>query len=396
MVKIKNLRKKNYRPAWRTKLLLLFAFLLLIAGCITEFIPVTSEKNELVVVEGLVTDQNEAYTVKISKSVPLGKKSEVNPLSGCVVSISDDLGNIYNLQENSSGIYLTNPAMFTGVIGRSYTLHVSASVSNKIIHYESSPEKLKAVPPIDSVYYEKTIIAAATKDFPLINGCQIYLNTHDPTDSCKFYRWDFAETWEIRLHWLVEHWKCWVTENSPIINLKNTSGFTESTISHFPINFISNTTDRLVTKYSIFVNQYSLNEDEFLYWEKVQNITQQVGGLYDIVPSSVPGNMQCIENPDESVLGYFSVSARSSRRIFIKDYFSGLVDPYSNFYCIFTTIPTDYPYGYPGFGVEVWALFIHPGSFSSAPYTILTKDEACADCTVRGSPNKPDFWPDDK
>jgi hypothetical protein len=385
-----------HRPARRNAFWFLASLLLLIAGCITEFIPVTDEKNELLVVEGMVTDQPEAYSVKISKSVPLGKKSEVKPFSGCIVSISDDLGQSFDLQENSPGIYLTNQATFIGVIGRSYKLHISATVSNRIINYESTPEELKAVPPIDSVYYEKTIIAPATKDFPLINGCQIYLNTHDPADSCKFYRWDFSETWEIRLHWPVDHQMCWVTENSPVINLKNTSGFAESTVSHFPINFISNTTDRLITKYSIIVNQYSLNEDEFLYWEKIQNITQQVGGLYDIVPSSVPGNMQCIENPDESVLGYFSVSAKSSRRIFIKDYFSGLVDPYSNFYCIDDTIPTDYPYGYPGFGIEVWALYIQLASFTTAPYTILTRTHACADCTVRGSEIRPDFWTGDK
>jgi hypothetical protein len=374
----------------------LASFLLLIAGCITEFIPVTDEKNELLVVEGMVTDQPEAYSVKISKSVPLGKKSEVNPLSGCIVSITDDLGNTFDLQENSPGIYLTNPAMFKGVIGRSYKLHVSVTVSNRIINYESTYEELKPVPQIDTIFYEKTVIAPATKNFPLINGCQIYLNTHDPTDSCKFYRWDFSETWEVRLHWPVDHQKCWVTENSPVINLKNTSGFAESTVSHFPINFVSNTTDRLITKYSLIVNQYSVNEDEFLYWEKVQNITQQVGGLYDIVPSSVTGNMHCIEKPDESVLGYFSVSAKSSRRIFIKDYFSGLVDPYSDFYCIYITIPTDYPYGYPGFGHEIWALFIQQGSFTTAPYSILTKIHACADCTVRGSEIKPDFWTNDE
>jgi hypothetical protein len=396
MVKSKRLVQKNYRIARYTPLLLLLAFLLLVAGCITEFIPVTGEKNELVVVEGMVTDLNESYTVKVSKSVPLGKKSEVKPFSGCIVSISDDLGNIFNLQENSPGIYHTNPAQFRGVIGRSYTLHVSASVSNRIFHYESSPEKLKAVPPIDSLFYEKTVIAPATKDFPMINGCQIYLNTHDPTDSCKFYRWDFSETWEIRLHWPVDHQICWVTENSPLINLKNTSGFAESTVRHFPINFVSNTTDRLVTKYSINVNQYSLNEDEFLYWEKIQNITQQVGGLYDIVPSSVQGNMQCIENPDESVLGYFSVSSRSSKRIFIKDYFSGLLDPYSDFICIYKTIPTDFPDGYPGYGTSVWALLIQIGSFTTKPYTILTKIHACADCTVRGSAIRPDFWTGDK
>jgi hypothetical protein len=265
---------------------------------------------------------------------------------------------------------------------------------SQVIHYESTPGKLKEVPPIDSVYYEKTVIAEATRDYPIINGCQIFLDTHDPLDSCKFYRWDFSETWELNLLWPVENHKCWITENPGTINIKNTTGLAQTFISHNLIKYISNETDRLRSKYSIIVNQYSLNEDEFLYWEKIQNITQQVGGLYDIVPSSVPGNLQCVENPNEPVLGYFSVSSKSTRRIYIKDTFSGMVDPY--LFCVSDTIPTDYPYGLPGYGEYVWALLIHIGSFTSAPYTILTKIKGCADCTVRGSKYKPDFWPDEK
>ena len=123
---------------------------------------------------------------------------------------------------------------------------------------------------------------------------------------------------------------CWISSNSNVINIKSTSVLEEDRISGYPLNFISNLTDRLRVKYSILVNQYSLNEDEYLYWEKFQNITEQVGGLYDIIPSSVPSNVYCLDDPNEKVLGYFSVSANSSKRIFIKDNFSGLFTPYTD------------------------------------------------------------------
>jgi hypothetical protein len=45
-----------------------------------------------------------------------------------------------------------------------------------------------------------------------------------------------------------------------------------------------------------------------------------------MIPSSIPSNISCIDDPNEKVLGYFSVSARSSKKIFIKDIFSGLID----------------------------------------------------------------------
>jgi hypothetical protein len=154
----------------------------------------------------------------------------------------------------------------------------------------------------------------------------------------------------------------------------------------------------LKTKYTILVNQYSLNEDEYLYWEKIQNIVGNVGGLYDVIPASVPSNIRCIEVPDEKVLGYFSVSAISSKRIYIKDIFNGIIDQYAK--CATDTLigggPIDST-AIPGLGISVWTLFNVPGTpFGALGYIVLTGTRGCADCTVRGSTVKPLFWEDDK
>ena len=192
----------------------------------------------------------------------------------------------------------------------------------------------------------------------------------------------------------VENFKCWITDSSSEINFKSTAAFDESRIIRHPITSISNITDRLKTKYSISVNQYSLNEEEYVYWEKLQNITDQVGGLYDVIPASVPSNVFCIDNPGERVLGYFSVSARSSKRIFIKDNFSGIINLYPD-------CPTDTVYGDVeiwGLDESVWVLSDNPpGSwgFGSPRVRILTDKKGCADCTVRGTNVKPEFWIDD-
>ena len=59
---------------------------ILLTGCIVQFTPETEEEKELLVVEGLITDQPGPNTIKLSKSLPFGKKSEAKPLSGCLVS----------------------------------------------------------------------------------------------------------------------------------------------------------------------------------------------------------------------------------------------------------------------------------------------------------------------
>jgi hypothetical protein len=311
------------------------------------------------------------------------------PVKGCTVSISDDLGNTFSLTETVPGTYVTNPAIFQGAIGRKYILHINTNGPTNNHNYESYPAEMKPVPPIDSVYYEKVTIAeyngSASQE-----GCQVYLNTHDPTSQCKYYRWEYIETWKIVLPYYVTNNTCWVSDNSDLINIKNTSVIEEDKINRYPINFISNVTDRLSVKYSILVNQYSLSEDEYLYWEKLQNFSEQVGGLYDMIPSAVPSNVYCTDDPNEKVLGYFSVSANSSKRIFIKDRFTGLVDQYKN--CAADTVYGNGPI--QNINYTVWVIVTV--SMPPPPYRVTTYTKGCADCTVRGTTAEPDFWIDDK
>lgn len=366
--------------------------LLLVSACITQFVPETDEIQEIVVVEGLITDQYEVYTIKLSKSMPLGERTKRNPMKGCVVQISDDRELVHQLTETSPGTYSTDKETFRGEIGRKYKLRIyTNNATQNHFTYESLPMEMKPVPEIDSVYYEKVMIE---ERFPLPlsdQGCQIYLNTSDPEGNCRFYRWDYSETWEIRIPFSVPvNNRCWITNNSSVINIKNVSGLSDNRVDKYPLKFISDETDRLKFKYSMMINQYSLNEDEFIYWEKLQNVTEEIGSLYDITPSSIPGNIYCMEDPGEKALGFFSVSAKVSKRLFIKDIFYGIVNPYSG--CISDTLFTYPPV--PNQDILVWVL--ERSYPPSAPMTVVTYNKGCADCTVRGSIIKPEFWDLDK
>jgi len=361
---------------------------IIISGCITQFIPETDEDPDLLVVEGLITNQPEEYVIRLSRSMPLGKKNTLKPMKGCTVLISDDVGNTFRaLESKTSGTYLTNPALFQGIVGREYTLYVNTNNSTANYYsYKSLPMKMVAVPEIDSLYSEKVVIREKEGSLFAQDGSQVYLNTIDPSGICKFYRWDYTETWKFRLPYYVPNNTCWITNSSVDIHIKNTSVLTEDRISRFPVKFISNETDRLSVRYSILVNQYSMNEDEYIYWEKLQNISEEVGSLYDITPSSIPGNIFCIEDPAEQVLGYFSVSASNSKRIYIDDNFRGLVNNYTD--CVSDTV-----FGrgeIPSLNTSVWV--IEEQLYAMPPYRVLTNKKFCADCTTRGTTTQPDFW----
>ena len=90
----------------------IFLFILVTTGaCITQFFPETNEDKNLLVVEGVITDRPEVYTIKLSMSMQLGETTGASPLSGCIVRVSDDLGNLYDFSESGPGIYTSDPGI---------------------------------------------------------------------------------------------------------------------------------------------------------------------------------------------------------------------------------------------------------------------------------------------
>jgi len=116
-------------------------------------------------------------------------------------------------------------------------------------------------------------------------------------------------------------------------------------------------------------------------------VSETTGGLYDVIPAAVPGNVKCTSDPDELVLGYFSVSGVSNKRIFIKNplYVPDLyIDK-----CTYESVPAGVYY--PGLGLNAWA--IHEYSIDDGPKRwIITLDVGCTDCGYFASRVKPDYW----
>lgn len=375
-----------------------------ISGCVKQFIPDTGVDPDLIVVEGLITDQPGAQAVKISRSIPLGLEADYNPVRGCSVWITDDIGTVYNLNESTNGTYLTN-ADFSGTIGRKYTLNIEVVHYDLVFHrrivdmtLQSFPVEMLPVPDIDSLYYEKVLLTEENGFLFTGEGCQIFLNTTDPNDECKYYRWDYIETWKIVTppYQRAINRICWVTNNSDDINAKTVDGLNENRIERLKVKFISNESDRLSERYRIQVNQYSLSEEEYNYWSDLEKITERSGSFYDKIPSAISGNIHCIGNANCQILGYFSVSAKKSKVLYIDEFFRGLADPYRH--CVKDTLRNDGGSPFPPAGIfdfdGIYYWIIEYNTTSHPQYLITTEDRGCVDCTVRGTTEQPDFWTD--
>ncbi|MBN2666978.1 MAG: DUF4249 domain-containing protein, partial [Bacteroidales bacterium] len=303
---------------------------------------------------------------------------------GAVVTITDDDGSVTTLTESPPGTYCTDSLLFRGRVGASYSLRVLLGIRE----YETGFMEMKPVPPIDSLYYEKVLINDARDTINIDEGAHIYADTQDPSGKCLYYKWDYTETWEFRIPYAVTKRVCYVTEKSDRILIKNTEPYSQAKVTRFPVTFITHETDRLKERYSILLRQYSLNEQEYNFWERVSDVSQEVGNLYDVTPSAIAGNIRSCSDPDETVLGYFSVSAVSEKRLFIKDHFFGL--PHFFTYCATDTLGGALPS--TGFETDYWV--IEDYSDEIPPFWIITTYKECADCTIRGTSEMPPFWRD--
>jgi hypothetical protein len=366
------------------RIIRLSLFLVLLIGCTIEFIPEFDENKEQLVVEGMITDQNRVNRIKLSRSLPIGKPLIRKAVKGAIVTITDEKGIVTMLTEFPAGTYTTDTTEFRGHVGGRYSLNIKLNNLNYVTDFL----EMKPVPPVDSLYYEKVIITASNDTNDVEEGCKIYVNSYDPSGDCLFFRWDYTETWEYRIPYNVTKKICYVNERSDEILIRNTSQYSQARVTKYPVLFVSNKTDRLKEKYSILVNQYSLNESEYNFWEKVQNISQNVGNLYDNTPMAITGNIRCSDDPKETVLGYFSVSAVTQKRLFIHDHFLGL--PGFVTYCATDTLIGTLPE--TGLNTEYWVIEDYGDEL--LPFWVITTYRECADCTTRGTSVMPSFWND--
>ena len=236
----------------------------------------------------------------------------------------------------------------------------------------------------------------------------ISANTHDPTNNSRFYRWFYTETWEYHaplqselqlingeIYYAIDSltqqyllYYCWRSANSTDIVLGNTTAFGQDRISQLPIGTVPNGAQKISVKYSILASQYVLTPDAYQYWLILQKNTQNLGSLFDPQPSQLTGNIHCLTNPKEPVIGFLSASSISQQRLFIDN------SQVHNWDTLVLDCPLRqtvwdqnnfHNYNYPD---TLWGPY-----YFSGPVLYLTKRD-CLDCREQGGTlTKPSYWP---
>ena len=347
--------------------------------------------NDFLVVDGFInTSANGVTTIKLSRARSISDSTfDVLPEGSGNINIESSNGAFYALHQSANGVYESLPLN----LSRNQTYRLNITTGNGS-HYQSDLVAVKETPLIDSLSWEQK------------GDVTIYANTHDPLNNSRYYRWDFIETWQhtANLESLLGvnngriffrdstnfFYNCWSDAPSTNIILGTSSALNQDVISKAPVKKLVQHDIKLGVRYSILVNQYSLTQEAYQYWEIIQKNTSNIGTLFDLQPSQLHGNIHPLTNKNEPVIGFVSAGTVQQKRLFIDhdQVTNWTIERPPHVPCDLVSIPQN------GFD---YLIFNYPDP-RYGPYYFITggivlSKKDCFDCTLDGgTPVKPVFW----
>jgi hypothetical protein len=354
--------------------------------------PAIKAANNYLVVDGYINAAANAITTfNINRTRNLGDSitSGVPELNAHATIVGSN-GTTWPLADTANTGTYTSAALSLDINQR-YSLSITTSDGRK---YTSDAVVCKQTPPIDTIYWRQP------GDFT------VYADTHDPTGNTRYYRYDYAETWEhdaeLTTPWEVvngmivatdssnQRSQCWTTAPSTNVLVATSAALSQDLINGFPLTTIPDGDTKLNIRYSILVRQYALTEDAYNYWLLIEKTSQGLGTLFDLQPTQLLGNIHCLTNPSEPVIGFLTACTVQQKRIFV-----------------YNTNLSNWSHNAAAFGCDTIKIAVNPNNALIynypdtfyAPYYFITNgplvlaSRFCLDCTLFGGTNsKPSFW----
>lgn len=367
-----------------------------INSCITPFEPKGIKgTGNMVVIEGDII-QNDTTKVIVSRSLALSKENKVDYIKKAQVWVESETGQVYSGFETLKG-GKTSYYVLTKGLDRTlkYKLCVKLYSGQQ---YESELLPILVSPQIDSI--------GCTTDFE-DKTATFYVNTHDQTNSTKYYKWTFTEAWEIHSQYFSSYeynknfnrideipleknrYYCWGEASSTNILVASTTNLAQDVVYRKPLVSYGPNERKISVLYSMELTQMAISRESHQYWENIRKNSDDIGGIFSPQPSETEGNIHCVSNAAEHVIGYISAGTIARKRVFFSAKDIGLYqEPPS---CDLITVNDENPLPLrPLFDADYDVI-----SYLDIPYESVWAHKNCVDCRVWGTKFKPLFWPND-
>ena len=300
---------------------ILFTIIILTGfACKERFEPnINSTNQQYLVVEG-VLNVGGPTSISLTRTSPLNTTGFTGITNAQVIVEGRD-NTTRQLTHAGNGSYVSPNLNL--ILATEYRLRIR-TVNGK--EYLSDYVIARQTPPIDSIGWKRNN-----------QGVRVYVNTDDPSGNTRYYRWDFDETWEIRAYYYSRQiyirptntvrdrtpaedvhfgWKYNISKN---IVIGSSAHLTQDIMFEAPVTFINKGDEKLSVRYSILLRQYAMDKAGYEFYDLMKKNTETLGTIFDPQPSELFGNIKCITDPNEPVIGYVSASTISEKRVFISN-----------------------------------------------------------------------------
>ncbi|QMW00216.1 DUF4249 domain-containing protein [Spirosoma foliorum] len=322
--------------------------------------------NDILVVDGMLTDLAEPQIIKInrSKADPLTGRFGTTPITKATVEVVMDSTVVIACHETVDGSYQL-PSDFKGQIGHAYQLRFTLSDGT---HYQSTQQVMLAVPPINRIYTRFNPSSLTSTELGGYTAAHdFYLDTQDPANERNYYRWDWKQ-WE-KQDWcrtcqngvysinnVIKHYspggiRYWSAGDSlfedcfyppfepgqPVIDRPFVYDYQCRTqcwaiFYSYNLNVFADdyTNGKLLAGQKVAqipyyqhapclveIRQAALDPAAYQYYKQLQDQTQKTGGLTDTPPAALAGNVHNLANNQEGIVGYFTASAVAATRYWL-------------------------------------------------------------------------------
>ena len=355
-------------------------------GCVKPFVAAPQKAdNSFLVIDGLL-NANGQTVIRLSRTRNLSDTVASSPENGAQVFIQNESGGSINFTSTNDGEYTSQDSLLN--TGLKYRLRIVTSNSKE---YLSDYLEVRQTPDIDSLHWEQH------------DDIFVYVNTHDPSNQSKYYRWEFSETSEYHAVYesVLDYINgtivflpddslrsvCYKTFNSTDILIGSSASLANDVINQQLLQKVPNDNSKISYRYSINVKQYVLTPEAYQFWTILKQNSEETGSIFGPQPSQLKSNIHCTSVPDEPVVGFLSASTVTTKRIFIRNL--ELVDRKDqiNTQCqpIFINDPDSIGY-YLNDHSRLPAYFVSGG-------TLAVANNICVDCRLQGGvTKKPSFW----
>ncbi len=289
------------------------SLLFILFGCV-EPISIETPDTQVgqLVVEGWINNVDEVVIISLGTSATDGVGENVLGPEA-IVTIADGTGKTVLLDEVFPGLYATVSDSLRGDVGGAYTLNILLKDGRSYVSETVTIPAPVSFGETRDVFIENR--GLSDEGIPFVNFSHEIFTELENTTSEHFVRIETQGWANVRVDYGFEAGgplSCWqfrdpvAREITLASNSELNTDFYEVEVINVPVDVRGN--------YIVQLAANAMSRDAFFFWSEARRQLERGGGVFDAPFSPVVGNIRNVNDPNETVLGYFHAYAQTMTR----------------------------------------------------------------------------------